>query len=97
MAKLSSAQRNALPASKFAGPGRSFPVNDKVHAQKAIQLAPRAVKAGSITPAQETNIDAKARNVLGQNRPADPMKTTHNPANRLPLNTRHKPGSRGNM
>ena len=35
MAKLSTADRKALPAGKFAGPGRSFPVNDKNHAQAA--------------------------------------------------------------
>lgn len=66
MAKLSTAARNKLPKGKFAGPGRSFPIEDKVHARKDIQLAPRAVKAGNITPMQKAMIDKKARAKLGK-------------------------------
>lgn len=36
MARLSAAQRKKLPASDFAGPGRSFPINDKNHARAAL-------------------------------------------------------------
>jgi hypothetical protein len=36
MAKLKAAQRNKLPAKDFAGPGRSFPVNDVNHARNAL-------------------------------------------------------------
>jgi hypothetical protein len=36
MAKLKAAQRNELPAKDFAGPGRSFPVNDLSHARNAL-------------------------------------------------------------
>ncbi len=36
MAKLTNGQRKALPASEFAGPGRTFPINDKKHAKAAI-------------------------------------------------------------
>jgi hypothetical protein len=64
MSKLSTKQRKSLPASKFAGPNRSFPVNDKVHAEKALQLSGRSEKAGNITAAQKATIDAKARRVL---------------------------------
>lgn len=64
MAKLTPPQRAALPASAFAGPGRSYPVNDAAHAEKALQLSPRGVAAGNITPAQKQGIDAKARRVL---------------------------------
>lgn len=35
MAKLTSKQRNALPDSAFAGPGRSYPINDANHARNA--------------------------------------------------------------
>ena len=35
MAKLSTKSRKALPASKFAGPNRSYPVPDKAHAANA--------------------------------------------------------------
>jgi hypothetical protein len=36
MAKLSSKKRNALPDSSFAGPGRSYPINDASHARNAL-------------------------------------------------------------
>ena len=39
MAKLTSKERNSLPASDFAGPDRSFPVNDKNHARNALARA----------------------------------------------------------
>lgn len=64
MSKLSTRQRKALPKSKFAGPNRSFPVNDKVHAEKAIQLAPRSEHAGNISASQEKRIVSKAKNIL---------------------------------
>ena len=35
MAKLTTAERNALPASDFAGPNRTYPVEDKAHARNA--------------------------------------------------------------
>jgi hypothetical protein len=38
MAKLNTADRKALPTKDFAGPGRSFPINDETHARKALQL-----------------------------------------------------------
>lgn len=68
MAKLTAADRDALPDSDFAGPGRSYPVNDAIHAEKALQLAPRGVAAGNITKAQQAAIQAKARSRLGQQR-----------------------------
>lgn len=61
MTKLTTAARKKLPGKSFAGPGRSFPVNDKKHAKAAILDAPKAVKAGSITPMQKAMIDTKAR------------------------------------
>jgi len=39
MAKLSAKERNSLPDSAFAGPGRSFPVEDKSHARNALARA----------------------------------------------------------
>lgn len=66
MAKLTTKARKKLPKKSFAGPGRSFPIENKVHAEKAIQLAPRAVKAGSITPMQKAMIDKKARAKLAK-------------------------------
>lgn len=62
--KLTTSQRKALPSSEFAGPGRSFPVNDKVHAEKALQLAPRSEAAGNISASQAAAIKAKAKKKL---------------------------------
>jgi hypothetical protein len=64
--KLTSKARNALPASSFAGPGRSYPVPDKSHAANAKARASQAVKAGRMSKAQEAKIDAKANRVLGK-------------------------------
>lgn len=64
MAKLTTRQRKALPASKFAGPDRSFPIPDKSHAIAAKRLVGRSEKAGNITPAQGAAIKAKAENML---------------------------------
>jgi hypothetical protein len=60
MAKLSAAQRKAMPASSFAGPNRSFPVNDKNHARAALSMIGNA--PASARPA----IKAKANAKLGK-------------------------------
>jgi hypothetical protein len=65
MAKLSSADRKALPGGDFAGPGRSFPVNDAVHQRMAISGATRSEHAGNISAGQAAAIKAKARALLG--------------------------------
>lgn len=39
MSKLTGKQRKALPANDFAGPHRSFPVNDRAHARNALARA----------------------------------------------------------
>jgi hypothetical protein len=39
MARLTTKERNNLPDSAFAGPGRSFPVNDRGHAKAAVGRA----------------------------------------------------------
>lgn len=55
MSKLSPKQRAKLPSKDFAGPGRSFPVNDKKHAKAALMLINKA--PASARP----NIRARAR------------------------------------
>lgn len=61
MAKLSTTQRNKLTSSSFALPGkRSFPIPDKIHAEKALQLVGRSVRAGNTTPAQAATVRRKA-------------------------------------
>lgn len=46
---LNAARRNALPADDFAGPGRSYPINDASHARNALsrvsQFGSPALKA----------------------------------------------------
>lgn len=54
MAKLSAAKRNNLPASTFAGPDRSYPINNLSHARNA--LARASQNAG---PALKAKIRAK--------------------------------------
>jgi hypothetical protein len=55
MARLSAKARKNLPAGDFAGPGRSFPMEDKAHAEKAVQLEKYA------SPATRAKINARAR------------------------------------
>jgi uncharacterized protein YdaT len=60
MAKLTSKERSKLPAKDFAGPGRSYPVEDKAHARAAKGFA-----AMHNAP-NKAKIDAKADKVLGK-------------------------------
>ncbi len=55
MAKLTTRARNALPASKFAGPNRTYPIPDKAHAANAKARATQF--AG---PKLKARVDAKA-------------------------------------
>jgi hypothetical protein len=65
MAKLTTKQRNSLPASDFAGPTPgSYPVPDKSHAANAKARATQMVKAGKLSVAAKSKIDAKANRVL---------------------------------
>lgn len=66
MARLTMGQRDRMPDSEFALPDHRFPVNDDVHAEKALQMGPRALHAGSINRSQLALIRAKARKTLGQ-------------------------------
>lgn len=65
MAVLSAADRKAMPAKDFAGPGRSFPMGDRTHAKMAISGATRSERAGNISSSEEDAIKAKARAKLG--------------------------------
>jgi len=66
VSKLTTKARKALPKSDFAGPDRSYPVNDKSHARNAKARASQAVNAGRMSKAQEAKIDRKADRVLGK-------------------------------
>lgn len=54
MARLTAAKRNALPDSAFAGPGRSFPIQDMSHARNALARA-----SGNAGPELKAKIRAK--------------------------------------
>ena len=64
MPKLTTKQRKDLPKSKFAGPGRSYPVEDKAHAANAKARATQMEKAGKLSPSAKAKIDAKANKIL---------------------------------
>jgi len=66
MGKLTTRERNSLPASAFAGPNGSYPVPDKSHAANAKARATQMVKAGKLSVSAEKKIDAKANRVLGK-------------------------------
>lgn len=66
MAKLTTAERKALPKSAFAGPDKTYPVEDKSHARAAKSRASGAVNAGRMSKAEEARIDAKADRKLGR-------------------------------
>jgi hypothetical protein len=66
MAKLTSGRRNALPASSFAGPDRSYPIPDASHAANAKARASQAVKAGRMSSSTKAKIDARANKKLGK-------------------------------
>jgi hypothetical protein len=55
MARLSVKARKKLPASTFAGPNRSFPLNDANHVRAAKSLERFA------SPATKAKINAKAK------------------------------------
>ncbi|WP_395697134.1 hypothetical protein [Methylocella sp.] len=64
MSKLTAEQRKNLPDSAFAGPGRTYPVEDKAHARDAKARAAQAEHSGRISAKTAKNIDEKADRVL---------------------------------
>lgn len=60
MARLSAAQRRALPSSAFAGPNRSYPIQDKGHA-----IAARGEAGAHASPA----VEARVREAVGKRFP----------------------------
>ncbi len=67
MAKLTTAQRNKLPASKFALPSeRKYPVENKAHARNALARAQQQYDKGNLSKAEKDKIDAMAHRVLNK-------------------------------
>lgn len=56
MAPLTTKSRNALPTSSFAGPDRSYPINDPSHARNALSRA-----AQFASPSEQASIRAKVK------------------------------------
>lgn len=66
MAKLTTEKLTRLPKDEFAGPGRSYPVNDRAHAANAKARATQMVDKGKLSSSAKAKIDAKANKVLGK-------------------------------
>lgn len=66
MAKLTTEQRNKLPAKTFAGPGRSYPIPDKAHAANAKARATQQENKGNLSEGQAAHIRALANRMLGK-------------------------------
>jgi len=66
MAKLTARARAKIPTKQFAGPGRSFPIEDKNHARAAIRLAPKSRNAGNISTGTMESIISRAKAKLGR-------------------------------
>jgi hypothetical protein len=60
MARLSASARKAIPTSKFAGPGRSFPVEDAAHARAASMLD------GNASAATKAKVKAALKKFTGK-------------------------------
>jgi hypothetical protein len=64
MAKLTSKERKTLPKKDFAGPGRSYPVENKSHARDAKARASEEEHKGKLSKSAENKIDRAADKVL---------------------------------
>ena len=60
MSRLSAAVRKKLPGSVFAGPDRSYPINDLAHAANAKARAKQQYDAGNLTAEEYAHILARA-------------------------------------
>lgn len=65
MAKLSKSERARLPAKDFAGPHRSFPVENPDHARAALL----DVGKSGLTRAEKAEVRAEARKELKRSHP----------------------------
>lgn len=66
MAELTAAARKKIPTKEFAGPGRSYPVNDRSHAANAKARAKQMLEKGHLSQSAYDKIIAKANKVLGE-------------------------------
>lgn len=68
MAKLSTKQRKALPSKDFAGPDRSYPVENRSHARNALARVSQAENAGRMSKSAASKVKSKAERVLNKGR-----------------------------
>lgn len=66
MSQLTAARRKKLKKSQFAGPNRSYPVNDRAHAANAKARAHQQLNAGNLSGPAYKAIVAKANRILGE-------------------------------
>lgn len=66
--KLTTKKRNGLAKGQFAGPDRSYPVNDKAHARNAKARASEQYNKGKLSASEKSKIDAKANKKLGKSK-----------------------------
>lgn len=64
MAKLTTKRRESLPKRDFAGPDRSYPIENRSHAANAKARADEQYEAGRISGSQYERIIEKANKVL---------------------------------
>lgn len=80
MAKLTPTTRRAEPASDFGLPAqRKYPMPDASHAANAKARVTQQVAKGNATPAQKTQVDAKANGILGNKVQREPAGGKHAP------------------
>lgn len=69
MAKLTTKARKKIPADKFAGPDKSYPIEDRAHAGNAKARATQMNNEGKLSDSAKAKIDAKADKVLAKTAP----------------------------
>ncbi len=63
--KLTAKKRNAIPKGEFGLPGeRKYPMENASHAANAKARASQQEAKGNLSPAQKSEIDAKANRIL---------------------------------
>lgn len=72
MGKLTKAGRDAIPTSEFAGPNRSYPIQDRGHAKAALSFAGR--KGGAIKERVDAAVHRKYPDMGGGSKRAAPLK-----------------------
>lgn len=66
MSRLTAAERDALPDSAFALPGRRYPIPDETHARDALARASEMLHRGNLTQEEYDTVVRRARAVLGE-------------------------------